>query len=143
MITVTISDAKELAGVTAAAKQADDAAKAAYIAAHPEDAQATGYTAITPQAYMQGVISGACLSYRESLAPDRITGSEFVLRLTPAELAGILDGGNTDPILKGFYDRVTSLPYVWLAADETQQGIGYCVAVGKMTQARAAEILAY
>lgn len=142
-ITVTISNLRELAGATAAAKQADDAARATYISAHPDDPQATGYTPIAPQSYLQTVLSSACQSYRDSLAPDRITGSEFVLRLTPDELKAIVEAGKADPIAKGFYDRVTSLAYVWLAADETQQGIGYCVMRGWLHPERAAEILAY
>lgn len=119
-ITVTISERLQLAGAGAAAVAAG---------------------AVSTQAYLQQVLEGACLSYRDSFAVDRITSSDFIYRFTAQEFASI--NASTDPVLQGFVAEVKASPYVWLGAQQVIDGVNYCVATGYLTQPRADEILFY
>jgi len=119
-ITVTISERLQLAGAGAAAVAAG---------------------AASTQAYLQQVLEGACLSYRDQFAVDRVTSSDFIYRFTPAEFSAI--NSSSDPVLQGFVAEVKAAPYVWLGAQQVIDGVNYCVAQGYLTQARADEILFY
>jgi hypothetical protein len=124
MITVNITSDRQIAGVEAAAA-----------AASTEDAP------VTAQEYLQRIVEGACESYRDTFAVDRITSSDFIFRFTAAEFAGL--NASSDPIVQGFIAQVKSEPFIWLGSDEAQQGMGYVVMQGLLTQARADAILAY
>ena len=143
MITVTITDPIQLLGASAAAARADADARAAYLSAHPADPEATGYTPVTAQTYLQQRVEGMCRGYRDDLGPDRVTSSEFLLRFAPAELAAILTAAGADPVAAAMKERLTSSAFVWLASAEVQQAMAYCVAGGLLTPERMAAILAY
>lgn len=124
MIQVTITSKRQLAGIAAAA------------AASTEEAP------VTPEQYLQRVVEAAAESYRDHFAVDRITSSDFILRLAP-EFAAITAAAATDEVIAGFITRVRSEAFVWLASDEVQQGAAYLVAANLLTQQRADEVLAY
>ena len=119
-ITVVISERLQLAGAGAAAVSAE---------------------AVSTQDYLQQILEGACLSYRDQLAVDRVTSSDFIYRFTAQEFAAI--NTSTDPVLQGFVTEVKAAPYVWLGAQQVIDGVNYCVATGYLTQVRADEILFY
>jgi hypothetical protein len=119
-ITITISERLQLAGAGAAAVNAN---------------------AVSTQAYLQQVLEGACLSYRDQFAVDRITSSDFIYRFTAQEFASI--NASTDPVLQGFVAEVKAAPYVWLGAQQVIDGVNYCVTKGYLTQPRADAILFY
>lgn len=123
-VTVTITSARQLAGLNAAVAQTTD----------PQP---------TPQEYLQGLTEGQCEAFRVQFAVDRITSSAFVARFTEAEKQGIATAAQTDPVIDGFMTRVYAEPYVWLASDEVVAGMDYLVAQGLLTVQRKDEILAY
>lgn len=119
-ITVVISERLQLAGAGAAAVSAG---------------------AVSTEVYLQQILEGACLSYRDQFAVDRITSSDFIYRFTPTEFAAI--NASTDTVFQGFVAAVKSAPYVWLGAQQVIDGINYCVSTGYLTQPRADAILFY
>lgn len=119
-IVITISDKLQLAGAGAAAVNAG---------------------AASSQAYLQAVVEGACLSYRDAYAVDRITATDFIYRFTAQEFADI--NASSDPVVQGFVAEVKAAPYVWLGSQQVIDAMNYCVAQGLVTQVRADEILFY
>lgn len=133
-LNLTITSARQMAGAEAAA--------AAHNAARPVDENGDPVgPALTGESYLQMVLEGACESYRDAYAVDRITSSEFVYRFTAAEMAGI--NASADPVVQGFVSQVRAESHVWLASDEVAAGMAYAVGAGLLTQARADAILAY
>ena len=133
-LNITITSARQIAGATAAAN--------AHNAARPTDENGDPVgDALTAEQYLQRVLSGACESYRDAYAVDRITSSEFIYRFTAAEMAGI--NASADPVVQGFVAQVRSESHVWLASDEVAAGMAYAVGAGLLTQARADAILTY
>jgi hypothetical protein len=133
MITITITDPLREAGIAAAA--------AAYNAAQPETDPPTA--PLTAQQYAQMVMDGASMSYVTQFRVGTISSGDYVLRFTAAENAAIVAAGATDPIVAGLLARVRESADVVLYSDEVQQGVGYLVSQGLLTQARGAEILAF
>jgi len=130
-ITINITDPRHLAGI--------QAAYAATIPSDPE--QEPPYT--DAQHYAQATMEQAAESWRGMFGPDRVLSSEFLLRCTSAEFAGITAAAQSDQIVAGLLARIRSEQYVWLASEEVQQGLGYLVHAGLLTPERAAEVLAY
>lgn len=124
---VTITNALQLAGVT---RMADD-----YRAR-------TGET-LTDEEYLQSQVEAVCLGYASAYKIGVISSGDYVLRFTAAENAAITAAAETDPLIAGLLARVRESAEVVLYADEVQQGIGYLVSEGLLTQARADVILAY
>ena len=133
-LNVTITSARQIKGAEAAA--------AAHNAARPldENGDPVG-PELTGESYLQMVVEGACESYRDAYAVDRITSSDFIYRFTAAEMAAI--NASTDPVIQGFIAQVRAEAFVWLASDEVGAGMAYAVGAGLLTQARADAILAY
>lgn len=104
-------------------------------------AEQTG--AESAQAYLQARVEALCNDLVSAYAVGIISSGEYVLRFTVAETAAITTAAATDPLIAHSLDRVRESKEVVLYSDEVQQGVGYLVAQGLLTQARAAEILAY
>lgn len=133
-LNISITSNRQIKGAEAAAN--------AHNAARPTDENGDPIgNALTAEQYLQMVVSGACESYRDAYAVDRITSSEFIFRFTSAEMAAI--NASSDPVVQGFVAQVRSESHVWLASDEVVGGMAYAVNAGLLTQARSDEILAY
>jgi hypothetical protein len=123
MITLTITDARLLAGV--------DASKAQ----HAPDQSAEVYM----QAWLDQLLDSWAAAYKIGV----ISSGEYVLRFTPEENAALSAAAEKDPIIAGFFARVRESAEVVLYADEVTQGLGYLVAQSLLKQDRAKAILAY
>ena len=123
MITLTITDARLLAGV--------DASKAQ----HAPDQSAEVYM----QAWLDQLLDSWATAYKIGI----VSSGDFVLRFTPAENAALNAAAETDPIIAGFFARVRESAEVVLYSDEVTQGVGYLVAQSLLTAERAAEILTW
>ena len=128
MITITVNDALKEQGIQAAAN--------AYNAANPDQW-------VSAEQYMDMVVNGAATSYANQFKVGIVSSGEYVLRFTPAENDAITAAATTDPIIDGLLKRVRESAEVVLYSDEVVQGVGYLVTQDLLTQARAAEILAY
>lgn len=71
---------------------------------------------------------------------DALSPGEFMDRFTLDEDVAIETAAQSDPMLRVFLRRVQSNPRIRLDAPLVQQGLGYLVSVGILTQARAGEI---
>jgi len=123
MITLTITDARLLAGV--------DASKAQNAPDQPADE------------YMQAWLDQLLDSWAAAYKIGIVSSGEYVLRFTAAENAAITAAAETDPLIAGLLARVRESAEVVLYAPEVVQGVGYLVAQALLTQARADVILAY
>jgi|GEM_PF-3821483 len=123
MINLTITDARLLAAVDANKGQ------------HAPDQTAEQYM----QAWLDQIVDSWAVARRVGI----VSTGEYVLRFTAAENAAISAAAQTDPTIADAMARVRSLGEVRLYSDEMTQGVGYLVAQGLLTQARADEILAY
>lgn len=138
-ITVTVDNPAYLAAV--AVKAAEQIATPAVL--DQDGNVVTPAVAKTSAEFLTDFLNGSCAAWRDQLALDRVTSVAFVLRFTQAEYAALVSAAESDPILAGFVARLSSEPYVWLGSSEVQQGVGYVVSQGLLSQARAAEILQY
>jgi len=132
-ITITIDDPRQLAGIEAAA--------AAYNA--KLDPEAEDYAPLTAEQYANDRLLAVCDSWADHHNVGRVTASAFVLRFTPTEIETIKTASGTDANVAAFLDRVSSVDWVRLYAEEVAQGVAYCVSQGLFTQSRADEILSY
>lgn len=133
-LVVTISAKLQVSGASAAAKAQNDARPL------DENGDPIG-PAVTAEQYLQAVVEGACLSYRDAYAVDRITATDFIYRFTAQEFADI--NASADPVVQGFVAEVKAAPYVWLGSQQVIDAMNYVVAQGLLTQVRADEILFY
>jgi len=123
MITLTITDKRLLAGVDANKGQ------------NEPDQTAEQYM----QAWLDQIVDSWAVAHRIGI----VSSGDYVLRFTPDENAAIGAAAQTDEIVAGALARVRAVQDVVLYSDEVVQGVGYLVAQGLLTQARADEILAY
>jgi hypothetical protein len=123
MITLTITDARLLAGV--------DASKAQ----HAPDQSAEVYM----QAWLDQLLDSWAVAYKIGI----VSSGDYVLRFTAAENAAITAAAETDPLIAGLLARVRESAEVVLYAPEVVQGVGYLVAQSLLTAKRAAEILSW
>jgi len=128
MITITVSDALKEQGIQAAAN--------AYNAANADQW-------VSAEQYMNMVVNSAAVSYANQFKVGIVSSGEYVLRFTPAENDAVTAAALTDPLIDGLLKRVRESAEVVLYSEEVQQGVGYLVMQGLITQERAAEILAY
>jgi hypothetical protein len=127
MITVTITDARQLAAV--------DADQAQHGSNFPD--------AATPEAYLQARVEEWLNSWADAYNVGTIFSADFVLRFTAEENAAITAAAATDELVAGFLTQVRATPTVRLYSDTVVQGLAYLVSQNLITQERADVILAY
>lgn len=138
-ITIEVSARHDIAAVTAA-----------WVAGMPATAEGRAAYPATPEAWLQGVVNSACLSYRDQYLSDAITSGAFLLRFTAAEMDGVRGAAQVVPELAGWMTRIENIGspgspdrFVWLGSAEVQAGSAQLVAGGLLTQERADVIFAY
>lgn len=67
---------------------------------------------------------------------------QFLRLLLPEEYAEFVHGGDTDPMLLYAKALLEAAPTIHATDPDFQQMLAYCVGTGKLTQARADEIVA-
>jgi hypothetical protein len=127
MITITITDERQLKGIAAQTIEYNEA---------------NGQT-LTDEQYAQFMTETTCNSLADKFNVGIITSSEYVLRFTPQENQAITDAAATDPLIAQYLTDVRSASRVVLYSDEVVQGHQYLVASALLTQQRSDEILAY
>lgn len=88
--------------------------------------------------YLQKSVQRMVESWRESLAPDRISVAEFILRAP--SLFEVIAQSNDENVV-ALLNRLKQSSHVWLASDEVIQGIGYLLAKKLITKAQHDNIL--
>jgi len=126
-LTTTITDALQLAGVTAMAN----------------DYRARTGESVTDEQYLQSQVEAVCLGYASAYQIGVIFSADFVLRFTPEENAAITAAAATDEMVAGFLTQVRATPTVRLYSDVVVQGLAYLVSQNLITQERADVIGAY
>jgi hypothetical protein len=126
-LNVSISDALQLAGVTATANE--------YRARTGEP--------VTDEQYLQSQVEAVCLGYASAYRIGIVSSGDFVLRFTADEYRDITAAGLTDPVVAGFMARVRESQDVVLYSDEVTTGMQYLAAQSLLTAERASEIAAY
>lgn len=127
MITVTITNARQLAAV--------DADKVQNGSNFPD--------AATSEAYLQARVEEWLNSWAEAYKIGIVYSAEFVLRFTSDENAAINAAAATDPMIAGWLTQVRETPTVRLYGENVVQGLAYLVAQNLLTQERADVIGAY
>jgi hypothetical protein len=127
MITITITDERQLKGIAAQTIEYNEA---------------NGQT-LTDEQYAQFMTETTCNSLADKFNVGIITSSEYVLRFTPAENNDIITASATDPMIQQYLTDVRAATQVVLYSEEVVQGHQYLVASALLTQQRSDEILAY
>lgn len=130
MLTTTLNSSLREAGVAAAC--------AAHNASLPEDAQP-----LTAEQYLQARVEQLADSYVRQHRIGTVYSSEYVLRFTATEWAGINAAAASDENIAGYLQRVRELPEVRLWSDEMMLGHAYLVSQGLLTPERSEQIRAY
>jgi len=133
MITVTLSNKRHLAGVTAA-----------YLATIPTT---TPPTTVGEGGSVQGFVQAKVQEWAEQLAEstnvDRIPVSAFVRRFPGAVMDAINAAAPSNPTVAAILAQLDAVQTVRLGHPTTTNGVGYLVSVGLLTQAQADAVLAY
>lgn len=123
MITLTITDARLLAGV--------DASKAQ----NAPDQSADEYM----QAWIDQLLDSWAVAYKIGI----VSSGDFVLRFTSTEFYDINTAALTDPHIAGFLTRIREIGSVALYSASVIGAMQYLVERELVTQERAAEILTW
>lgn len=131
MITVTLSNKRHLAGVTAA-----------YLATIPTTTPpTTAGEGGSVNGYAQQAFEQWAEQLAESTSVDRIPVSAFVRRFPGAVMDAI--NASPDPTVAAILAQLDAVTTVRLGHPTTTQGVGYLVAAGYLTQAQADVVLFY
>lgn len=131
MITVTLSNKRHLAGVTAA-----------YLATIPTTTPpTTAGEGGSVNGYAQQAFEQWAEQLAESTSVDRIPVSAFVRRFPGAVMDAVK--ASADPNVIAILAQLDAVQTVRLGHPTTTQGIGYLVSVGLLTQAQADVVLSY
>lgn len=133
MITVTLSNKRHLAGVTAA-----------YLATIPTTTPpTTAGEGGSVNGYAQQAFEQWAEQLAESTSVDRIQVSAFVRRFPGAAMDAINTAALSNPTVAAILAQLDAVTTVRLGHPTTVNGVGYLVSVGLLTQAQADVVLAY
>lgn len=134
MITATLTNPRHIAG-----------ANAAYLATIPVQPEAPAQPIPIPYAnveeYVQARLNKLGDSWADSTKVDVISVADFILRFTSAEFAAITASANPNVI--NILATLRARLDVRLGSPDAVNGVAYLVAIGLLTQERAALILQY
>jgi hypothetical protein len=123
MITLTITDARLLAGVDASkAQNAPDQSAEVYM-----------------QAWLDQLLDSWAVAYKIGI----VSSGDFVLRFTSTEFYDINTAALTDPHIAGFLTRIREIGSVTLYSAGVIGAMQYLVEKALVTQERSAEILTW
>jgi hypothetical protein len=126
-LTTIITDALQLAGVTAMAN----------------DYRARTGLPVTDEEYLQSQVEAVCLGYASAYRIGIVSSGDFVLRFTSTEFFDINTAALTDPHIAGFLTRIREVGSVTLYSAGVVGAMQYLVERELVTQERAAEILTW
>jgi len=133
MITVTLSNKRHLAGVTAA-----------YLATIPTTTPpTTAGEGGSVNGYAQQAFEQWAEQLAESTSVDRIPVSAFVRRFPGAVMDAVNAAAANDPTVAAILAQLDTVQTVRLGHPTTTQGVGYLVSVGLLTQDQADVVLHY
>ena len=133
MITVTLSNKRHLAGVTAA-----------YLATIPTTTPpTTAGEGGSVNGYAQQAFEQWAEQLAESTSVDRIPVSAFVRRFPGAAMDAINTAALSNPTVAAILAQLDAVQTVRLGHPTTTQGVGYLVSAGLLTQAQADAVLFY
>ena len=97
----------------------------------------------TPEAFVLEFLRAQGKSYAHNYKVGTFPSSDFILRVQPAEYAGIVAAAETDPNVAALLAELRNEPFAAVDDPRLGPGLDYLVAVGLLTAERRTELLSY